>query len=484
VLGPQGTGFFLLLIVAFAGLLVWAMVTRHVVFRTLACCLAFIPAMAFGIAAVNKYYDYYQTWGAVVSDLNGGAANLPGTAAGGLNTSKEVQQYINRNPDAAEFAEVGETIDTKMPGPVAGAKRDVLIWLPPQYFQAHYAHYRFPVIELLHGSPGNPEQWIDALDVIDIYLGLLANHQAQPAVLVMPDTDGGLKYALQCLNNPGGIQDMNFVAKEVPEKVYHLVRVQPPGKAWGVAGYSEGGYCAANIALNVPGGYGYAGVISGYFAPIPSQVPKNNQPDGAPITMNVFEHDPAAALRNTPDEYVTHIPPGIEVPLFWMAAGIDDKGDVEAMEQFQVLAGIHQSNITALVIPGGGHTGGVWRAALTPMLQWMTPQLAQQAALAHSKTPPAKTAPGKTAPAKTAPGKRAPAKTAPGHPRPGASRTPPAKRLLGEETAGKERPVVDVPDDLFLAGVVLHHVLSGLVRRGGRLALDGRVAIAVVRVAA
>ena len=59
---PQGTGFFLLLIVVFAALLVWVAVAKHVVFRVLAACLAFIPAMAFGIAAVNKFYDYYQTW--------------------------------------------------------------------------------------------------------------------------------------------------------------------------------------------------------------------------------------------------------------------------------------------------------------------------------------------------------------------------------------------------------------------------------------
>jgi len=31
-------------------------------------------------------------------------------------------------------------------------------------------------------------------------------------------------------------------------------------------------------------------------------------------------------------------------------------------------------------VPGGGHQGSVWRAALGPMLSWMTPQLVQQVA--------------------------------------------------------------------------------------------------------
>ena len=33
-----------------------------------------------------------------------------------------------------------------------------------------------------------------------------------------------------------------------------------------------------------------------------------------------------------------------------------------------------------LMVPGGGHQGSVWRAALGPMLSWMTPQLALRAA--------------------------------------------------------------------------------------------------------
>ena len=53
MLGPQGTFFFLLLILAFGGLVTWLIVTKQVVFRVLAAILAFIPAMVFGIAAVN-----------------------------------------------------------------------------------------------------------------------------------------------------------------------------------------------------------------------------------------------------------------------------------------------------------------------------------------------------------------------------------------------------------------------------------------------
>jgi hypothetical protein len=37
-----------------------------------------------------------------------------------------------------------------------------------------------------------------------------------------------------------------------------------------------------------------------------------------------------------------------------------------------------------MIVPGGGHQGSVWRAALGPMLAWMTPQLAVQATKADA----------------------------------------------------------------------------------------------------
>ena len=83
MLGPQSTGLFVLLIVVFGALIWWLLVTRQPVLRLLAACLAFVPAMLFGVVAVNKYYGYYQTWHAALADLTnqGGAAGNPAAAA-------------------------------------------------------------------------------------------------------------------------------------------------------------------------------------------------------------------------------------------------------------------------------------------------------------------------------------------------------------------------------------------------------------------
>jgi len=380
LLGPQSTTFFLLLVVAFAAMIWWLAVAKQVVFRILAACLAFVPAMAFGVAAVNKYYDYYQTWGALITDLSG-PSSVPHLSAASLrSTHGSIRTFITSNSNAQLDAQIGYLFNTTVTGPRSHISRTVYVYLPPQYFQKAYANYRFPAIELLHGAPGKPTAWLGAMGLIPIYQGLLATHKALPAVLVMPDTDGGYQYSLQCLNDPQphGLQDMTWVGREVPSWVAANLRVQRPGPLWGIAGYSEGGYCAANIALNYSSGFGFAGVLSGYFKPYPSQVPANGEPNDTPILVNVFAHRPYLAMRNTPDKYILNFPIGVRVPQFFIAAGTEDADDVHNAEYFkQELLPRSPIGVPLDIISGGGHSGSVWRKALTPMLTWMTANMEQ-----------------------------------------------------------------------------------------------------------
>ena len=189
---------------------------------------------------------------------------------------------------------------------------------------------------------------------------------------------------------------MTFVAEDLPDYIARFVRVQPPGRAWGVAGYSEGGYCAANIALQEPGRYGAAGVMSGYLVPLQSQVPEGNKPGAKPYLVNVFAGHPALQLANTPKAYIAKVPISVQLPAFWFAAGAQDAQDVSAAAGFRQLLQTRlllQSRLLLrprspappfAIIAGGGHQGSVWRAALGPMLTWMTPQLAAQAAKADA----------------------------------------------------------------------------------------------------
>jgi enterochelin esterase-like enzyme len=379
MLEPQGTVFFVLLVLAFAGLITWLALTKLVVVRVLAAFLAFLPAAVFGIAVVNKYYDYYQTWGELASDLSGSATQSVPQIAQPADTAGtgSFQEALSLRAGSLA-AQTGYLFRTTVHGPRSHIARDVFVWLPPQYFQPAYQKYRFPAIELLHGSPGEPASWISVMDVISIYSNLLQGKHATPAVLVMPDTNGGGHYALQCLNYPykQGVQDMTYVGAEVPNWVSRNLRVMPPGPAWGIAGYSEGGYCSANIGLQLATRFGYVGSLSGYFSPVNSHYPKGGVANAPAISIsNPFAGFPKLAAVNSPYKYIAHVPLGVQVPYFWLAAGASDREDVNAAKVFQQYLLTRVPEVPLLLVAGGHHSADVWRAALGPMLQWMTPRL-------------------------------------------------------------------------------------------------------------
>jgi enterochelin esterase-like enzyme len=410
VLEPQSTALFIGLMLVFAALTWWMLTARPLVFRVLAACLAFLPAMAFGVLAVNKYYGYYQTWGAAINDFtNQGAkagAGVPDTdltARRGHGTLNGSKRYLR------QAQQQGYPIRLTVTGARSHLTRVVYAYLPPQYFQPAYSGYRFPVIELIHGQPGEPQDWINVVGVTTMLGQLMARHLARPVVLVMPSANGARRISLQCLNQVHGPQDLTYLAEDLPDRISHLLRVQPPGPAWGVAGYSEGGFCAANMALRFRHRYGFAGVLSGYFKPADNQLVR-------PLRqVSPFGGSTRLRLENTPLYTLPRLPGSAAIPRFWLGAGVDNPVDVASVQAFWRELAPRQPQVPLVLTRDGGHDMLTWRAEVPLMLRWMTPLLAQaarqeaatQAKAAHAKAAQAKAARSKAAQAQAHGRKRA-----------------------------------------------------------------------------
>src|SRR6516162_7050581 len=138
---PQSAGLFVLLLGVFCALLVWLALTKEPVFRVLAACLAFIPAMLFGMAAVNKYYDYYQSWGAVAADFGGqGLSTLPSVPAG--ISSQQLTAMLDKVTSSKPAASDGQALRLVVTGARTRISRAVYVYLPPQYFRPAYQRHR------------------------------------------------------------------------------------------------------------------------------------------------------------------------------------------------------------------------------------------------------------------------------------------------------------------------------------------------------
>jgi enterochelin esterase-like enzyme len=375
MLEPQSTLFFLLLVVLFIGMLWWLLATKHIVLRVLTALLAFASAMFFGIAAVNKYYDYYPTWGSAWSDItqSGVPASTIGDVGGNAGPHTSMAALLGHfNPAIAR--QYGLTVHARIRGKITHITRSVYLWLPPQYFDPSYQKYRFPVVELLHGFPGEPQDWITVLGVNTILNNLINEHKADPAILVMPDINGERGVSLQCLNQYHGPQDDTYLSKDLPNYLEHKLRVEPLGAGWGIGGYSEGGFCAANLGLQHGLTFNDAAVMSGYFTPSDNQLPRQAYP---------FANKKQAA-ENTPLKEIKSLPLGRTIPQFWLGAGDGDAQDVHAAETFDQLVQLRQPSVDLKLVPNGGHTMLTWRLLLPSMLEWMTKNLAAEDAYYNS----------------------------------------------------------------------------------------------------
>lgn len=379
MLEPQSIGFFILLIAVFGGLMWLLMATRSWPVRIVAACLAFIPAMAFGVAAVNRYYDYYQTWGSAIADITNQGPAAPTGPTTVSKPSVESGLLAGRYVDIALARQQGYTLPLMVHGQYSKITRIVYVFLPPQYFWPGYQKYRFPAIELIHGFPGTPQDWITVLGVNSVLDTLVREHRARPAVLVMPDANGGRGISLQCLNQVHGPPDATFLARDLPAYIAGGLRVQPPGSGWGIAGYSEGGFCAANLGLQDGRVFSYAGVLSGYFRPSDNQLANPSR------QVSPFGGNRGLQRVNTPLDLLRSLPIGLLIPQFWLGAGLLDGPDVRNAESFGQLLQLRQPAVTIKLVRGGGHSMLTWRQLLPPMLGWMTNGLAQQVSRYESR---------------------------------------------------------------------------------------------------
>jgi len=248
MLGPDSRLLTALLVAASAALLVAAIRFRLLPVRVLCGAMSIVVAMTGGVAAVNYYYGYYTSWGQLWADFHGGTGDLG---------------VISATTTTAQL-ESGRIGWITLPGKLSGYSRRGLVYLPPQYGQPRYARVRFPVVELFHGTPGSPLSWDTVLNISELADSLIARHLIGPMVLVMPAINGSGHDYQDCVNGPG-VNDDTYLTRDVRADVRARYRVSHDPYEWGVAGYSSGGYCAANLALRHRASFGAAAVIEGYF---------------------------------------------------------------------------------------------------------------------------------------------------------------------------------------------------------------------------
>jgi S-formylglutathione hydrolase FrmB len=211
--------------------------------------------------------------------------------------------------------------------------RDVWVYRPPVPDSA-----QLPVVYFLHGVPGAARDFFGAGGAAALDLAFAEG--ARPFVLAAPTGSGNARGDTEWANSVDGVDEVEaYVIDRVIPAVEGAHRRDRAHRI--IAGFSMGGYGAANLALHHPNLFAGAASFAGYF--------HIDDPDA------VFGNDPHVEDANDPEVLVKTV----RSVRFWLGDGdSDDEPVVQGEAQrFAAVAGplVHPGD---LVLAPGSHNYG------------------------------------------------------------------------------------------------------------------------------
>jgi enterochelin esterase-like enzyme len=144
-------------------------------------------------------------------------------------------------------------------GLLPGELRPGLVYLPPGFSTSR----RYPVVYLLHGMPGSPNEYPSGAGLLDFADASIADGTVRPFIAIAPAAGPNDRYNGEW----AGRWETGLVDRILPWVDAHLPTTRDRrGRV--IAGLSAGGFGAMNIALRHPTLFGTVESWSGYFAPL------------------------------------------------------------------------------------------------------------------------------------------------------------------------------------------------------------------------
>ena len=331
--------------------------------RVLALTAAALALLAVAVT-VNTAYAQYPTVASLFNPPRPADEQVPArdpASAAGLPATTESNWTAPANMPAG-----GKLYSADIPGSASGyTSNPGLVYLPPAYL-ADPAAVNLPVLVLIHGQPGTPNDWLVGGQLLNVMDAFAARHEGLAPVVVMPDASNA--------NNPNWplcldsdiSSSATFLAKDLPDWVrQHLAAGLSGGSQWAVAGYSYGGTCAMQLAVNYPQAYPTFIDIAGETGPT---IPQGRDS----LISTYFGGDESRfTAQNALDRLAAESYPdsaGI------VAVGVDDSVYAPQGRQVYEAAKAAGMDVTLQELPGG-HSWQVWKAGLENNLDWLCRRL-------------------------------------------------------------------------------------------------------------
>lgn len=320
---------------------------RRPILRRLGTAATAALLLATAAAGVNTYFDYIPTVGALVGRRAADQAS--------------VHQVLHAIQTPA-LPPHGLVEKVAIPAPASGFRaRPAAVYLPPAWFAR--PRPALPVIELLHGTPGTPDDWTRAGEADLAADRWAATHQGRAPILVMPDVNGSFTADTECVDGPRGRAE-TYLTVDVPRFVVSAFGATDDPRGWAIAGASEGGYCALTLALRHPDRYGAFGDFAGLDRPTAHGGIRRLFPPG----------DRNGPLGHMPRWLLRHRPRAAG-PAGWFEVGGADGATTRAVLRTARAAARAGLTTEVRVLPHAHHTWRVFRHALWDAFPWLATRL-------------------------------------------------------------------------------------------------------------
>ncbi|MGV8976801.1 MAG: alpha/beta hydrolase [Cellulomonas sp.] len=286
-------------------------------------------------------------------------AGLALVVAAGLGLNAWVG-YVPSIVAAVQLATAHETVGTAATGAVAPVRitapaalrmpaSTTWVYTPPGYDPR--GSTRYPVVYLIHGTPGTSADWVIGGDVAHTMDVLIARHLVRPMIVVAPDVNGVGRWDTECLDSTrGGSQVETYLDRVIVPWVDAHYTTAADWSHRVVGGMSSGGFCALDQGLRHPELFGAIIAIEAYDNP--------GSGGRAMLTTDAeyAAHSPGAYLPT-----MTFVHP---VTVFLDAGGAAREGDASEAAGLAAQLAARGQPVVFRIEPGQFHTWTTARIAI------------------------------------------------------------------------------------------------------------------------
>src|SRR6266516_3510874 len=235
-----------------------------------------------------------------------------------------------------------------------GQRKPFLVYLPPSYNTPQGQKKHYPVLYLLHGSPGKDIDWIKGGKAVESADTLIDTGTIQEMIMVFPDGNGRPGATSEWADSFDHRQLIEtYVMRDLVHYVDQHYRTIPDAAHRAIGGLSMGGFGAMNIAVHHPDVFGSIISLGGYY-----------RAEGT-----IWGHNAAYMQKNSPADTLPGNKAAWKLHIYLGAATKDQPYYKDTLSFMRELNALHIAYHFDL--ERGYHSWRIWQVQMYNAMRWL-----------------------------------------------------------------------------------------------------------------